>query len=293
MEISSGALNRGLKLSSIFTYIFIIGLLVALSAGESISLESYDENDLLILKLSQIISSILIFILPAVAFVFLFTSEKLRYFQLHTIPKLSSIIYSSVLMLASLPLINWMIEVNSNMSLPDFLKGVESWMRNAEANAEMLTEKFLEMDSILDLILNLFMIALVAAVSEELFFRGVVQKALHEATNNAHLGIWIAAILFSAIHGQFYGFIPRAILGVLFGYLFVWSGSLWLPIICYFMNNGAAVLFSYLISKGLIDFDADNVGTMEGEGSLLFASLVIVSGLIFLIYRKEKLIIGQ
>ena len=293
MEVSSGGLNKALKLGSIFTYLFIIGFLVVLSMGESVSLDSYDKNDLLILKLSQIISSILIFILPAVAFVFLLTTEKWHYFQLHTVPKLSSIVFSVVIMMASLPLINWMIEINSSMAFPEFLKGVEQWMRNAEANAEVLTEKFLEMDSIMDLMLNLFMIALVAAVSEELFFRGVVQKALHEATNNAHLSIWIAAILFSAIHGQFYGFIPRVMLGVLFGYLYVWSGSLWLPMICHFINNGAAVVFSYLIGVDLIEFDADNIGTMEGESSLLFASLVIVSGLIFLIYRKEKVIIRQ
>ena len=293
MEVSSGALNQALKLGSIFTYIFIIGLLVILSSGESISLENYDKSDLIILKLSQIVSSVMIFILPSIAFVYLLTSEKLRYFQLHSIPTLSSIVFSIVLMLASLPLINWMIELNSSMAFPEFLKGVEEWMRSAEANAEVLTEKFLEMDSIPDLILNLFMIALVAAVSEELFFRGVVQKALCEATGNAHLGIWIAAILFSAIHGQFYGFIPRAILGVLFGYLFVWSGSLWLPMICHFINNGAAVIFSYLIGKNLIEFDADNVGTMEGEGVLLFTSLMIVSGLVFLIYKKEKVLSRQ
>ena len=293
MEVSSGTLKNVLKLGSIFTYVFIIGLLVVLSTGESISLDGYDKSDLIILKLSQIVSSIMIFILPSIAFVYVFTSEKLRYFQLHSIPKLSSVVFAIVLMLASLPLINWTIELNSNMVFPEFLKGLEAWMRSAEENAIVLTEKFLEMDSIPDLILNLIMIALVAAISEELFFRGVVQKALHEATNNAHLGIWIAAILFSAIHGQFYGFIPRAILGVIFGYLFVWSGSLWLPIICHFINNGAAVIFSYLIGNDLIEFDADNVGTMEGESNLLFASLVIVSGLIYLIYRKEKVIIGQ
>lgn len=293
MDVSSGALNKALKLGSVLAYLFIIGLLVVLSAGENISIEGYNKSEMLILKLSQIISSILIFILPAVAFVFIFTSERLRYFQLYSLPKLSSVFFSVVLMLAALPLINWMIELNSAMAFPEFLQGAEQWMRSAEANAEALTKKFLEMDTIMDLILNLFMIAVVAAVSEELFFRGVVQKALYEATNNAHLSIWIAAILFSAIHGQFYGFIPRVVLGALFGYLFVWSGSLWLPIICHFINNGAAVLFSYLAQKELIEFDADNVGTMEGESNLLFASIVIVSGLIFLIYRKENVIIRQ
>ncbi|PCH97059.1 MAG: CPBP family intramembrane metalloprotease domain-containing protein [Bacteroidetes bacterium] len=293
MEVSSGALNTALKLGAIFTYIFIIGLLVVLSAGETISLDGYDKSDLIILKLSQIVSSVLIFIAPAIAFVYLLTPEKLRYFQLHSVPKLSSVVFSVLLMLASLPLINWMIELNSTMAFPDFLKGVEEWMRSAEANAEKLTEIFLHMDSTMDLLLNLFMIALVAAVSEELFFRGIVQKAIYEASNNAHLSIWIAAILFSAIHGQFYGFIPRAILGVLFGYLFVWSGSLWLPMICHFINNAAAVIFSYLIEKDLIDFDADNVGTLEGETILLLTSLAIVSGLIFLIYRREKIFIRQ
>ena len=235
-------------------------------------------------------SSILIFIVPALIFAFAFTSDKLRYFKLYTVPKLSTVIVSAILMVAALPLINWMIEFNGSMVFPEFLAGVEQWMRTAESNAEMLTGKFLEMDNILDLLLNLFMIALVAAVSEELFFRGVIQRALHDATNNAHVSIWIAAILFSAIHGQFYGFIPRMVLGALFGYLFLWSGSLWLPIICHFINNGAAVLFSYLSGKNIITFDADTVGTVEGENTVLFLSVMITGVLIFLIYKTEKML---
>jgi len=141
-----------IKLSSILIYIFIIGLLVVLTAGEDIAIEDLEGTNLMFLKVSQIISSILIFIVPALVFVFVLTSDKLRYFQLYSVPKIPTILLSILLMLAVLPI----IEVNGSMVFPDFLKGVEQWMRTAEANAEILTEKFLEMDSVFDLLLNLF-----------------------------------------------------------------------------------------------------------------------------------------
>ena len=108
------------------------------------------------------------------------------------------------------------------------------------------------MDGIGDLVVNLIIVALLAAVGEELLFRGSMQNIFLEWTKNKHAAVWITAVLFSALHAQFYGFLPRMLLGVVLGYLYIWSGSLWLSMLFHFLNNGLAVLFSYLIAKGTI-----------------------------------------
>ena len=169
------------------------------------------------------------------------------------------------------------------------MAGIEQWMKETEENAEKFTKAFLKMETTGDLLLNMVMIALIPAIGEELLFRGVLQRLFSEWTKNAHWGVFIAAVLFSAIHIQFYGFLPRMVLGVLFGYLFIWSRSLWLPIFGHFVNNGAAVIFAYLSSKGTIAFDTDTLGTGEQETLLPIASAVIIAGLLFLIYRKGRL----
>ena len=132
------------------------------------------------------------------------------------------------------------------------LNGIEIWMKNSEEKAKVLTDAFTEGDSLGVLFLNLIVIALLAALSEELFFRGVLQKVLIECTRNKHLGVWIGAIIFSAFHMQFYGFLPRMLMGAFLGYLFLWSGSLWLGIFAHFINNGMAVLIIWLINKNVI-----------------------------------------
>ncbi|HEV7423641.1 MAG TPA: CPBP family intramembrane glutamic endopeptidase, partial [Candidatus Paceibacterota bacterium] len=193
-----------------------------------------------------------------------------------------------VALIVSLPLINYLGELNSRMSLPAFLSGVEKWMKDSENQAAELTKNFLEMHSVSDVVFNVFMIALLPAIGEEFLFRGIIQKIFSEWSKNIHVAVWISAILFSAMHMQFYGFLPRMMLGVLLGYLLVWSGSLWLPIIAHFVNNAAAVIFTYLFREELMSVDPDKMGT-EGEMSTAVISVIVLAGLLWLIYRKEKI----
>ena len=119
-------------------------------------------------------------------------------------------------------------------------------MKAMEASAMALTERFLAADGIGGLLLNLGLMALLPALAEEMSFRGVLQGVL-SPQRHTHVAIWVTAFIFSAIHMQFYGFIPRMMMGALFGYVFVWTGSLWVPIVMHFINNGIAVV-SYQIA---------------------------------------------
>ena len=97
----------------------------------------------------------------------------------------------------------------------------------------------------------------------------------------------MAAFLFSAMHMQFYGFVPRLLLGAMLGYLFVWSGSLWLSVLAHFVNNASAIIFTYLYQQQMSTIDVDAVGTREGEVMSVLISTLLTAALLFLIYRTE------
>ena len=246
-----------------------------------------DPKVLLMLKMGQIFFSILFFIMPPLLFAHYVSKQTTSYLKLSGSPDVISTFLIAISIVLAMPLINWMGEINMQMHLPHFLNGLEQWMRKKEDDAAVLTELLLKMDSPASLTFNLFMVALIPALGEELMFRGVVQRIFTEWTKNKHAGIWIAAALFSAVHFQFFGFFPRMLLGAMFGYFFVWSNSLWLPIAAHFMNNASAVILTYLSKQGVINFDPDKIGT-ENNTTIVIISGVLVAGFIFSIYRREK-----
>jgi len=217
----------------------------------------------------------------------LFHESMKEYLSLNKKPMLPAIILIVLLIFIINPFINFTGAINAEMHFPEWMSGVERWMRNAEDTAEKLTKAFLKADTIGGLFLNLFMIAVLPALGEELLFRGVIQKLFSQITRNHHWGIWISAALFSALHMQFYGFIPRLLLGGMFGYLLVWSGSLWLPILAHFINNAAAVVLLYMIDKGQIDPRIEEFGTGTGEWYIALFSL-IMGLLILAAIRNQK-----
>ena len=189
-----------------------------------------DPQNIIILKYFQTVQAIGLFIIPPFILGYLFEGNMLNYLYLNKNFKSSSFLLVVILMFAMSPLVNFIGELNSKMSLPHWMSGLEQWMRNSEDEATKITEAFLNVKTIPGLAFNIFMIALLPALGEEFLFRGLIQKIFTRITKDAHWGIWISAILFSAMHMQFYGFVPRVLLGALFGYLLVWSGSMWLPV---------------------------------------------------------------
>ena len=127
--------------------------------------------------------------------------------------------------------------------------------------------------------------AILPAVGEELLFRGLLQQKLFSCFKNIHISIWITAFLFSALHLQFFGFFPRFLLGALLGYMFYWSGSLWLPIIAHFTNNALALLMSFFISKNMISTDLDQIGIDENMWNTIAISGIAIVMMIY-IFRQ-------
>lgn len=239
------------------------------------------------MKIAQAASVLIMFILPSFLFALLSSEKKISYLNINKGFTILSGICALLLVFTAMPLINWMGELNSHLALPGFMSGIENWMKASEESAKKLTEVFLQMSGFGDLTVNLIVVALLAALGEELFFRGCMQNIFVEWTKNKHAAVWISAILFSALHAQFYGFLPRMLLGVALGYLYVWSGSLWLSILFHFLNNGTAVLFSFLVSKEVISENAETVGAGESPLYLVLISTVASLGLMYVVYKQQ------
>jgi len=171
------------------------------------------------------------------------------------------------------------IEWNANFVFPEFLREFGEWARERETQAEELTKFFTTFNSTGDFLFGLLVIAILPAIGEELVFRGMLQPELFRFSGNQHLAVWISAIVFSAFHMQFYGFVPRMFLGALFGYLYLWSENLLLPIIAHFINNGFSVLMMYLYQQGIITTDMESAEA--APLSMVFVFAFIFSALLY------------
>ena len=249
--------------------------------------EMTDPENIKVLKYFQVIQAIGLFIVPPIILGWMFHGKFSEYLYLRKSFATVSILLVLVLMFFAAPFINFVGELNNAMYFPEWLSGVEQWMKNSEENAALLTKAFLKVDTTGGLLFNLFMIAFLPAIGEELLFRGVIQRIFTNMTKNHHWGIWISAILFSALHMQFYGFFPRMLLGALFGYLLVWSGSMWLPIIGHFLNNGIAVIAYFLIDKNLISPDIEVVGSTEDSYYMAAISLGLIVVFMWMIKKQN------
>ena len=255
---------------------------------------NFSEENITVLKYFQTVQSIGLFMIPPIIIAFVYGDSIQSYLKLNVAPKTISFILTSILLILAMPpLINFLAEINSKMALPVSFKGLEEWMKNMEENAAGLTELFLNTKTTGGFLFNIFMIAVLPAIGEEFMFRGVLQKQFSDWANNNHFGIWISAFFFSAMHMQFYGFLPRLFLGVIFGYLFFWSGTIWLPVIAHFINNAIAVSAYFLINHGKIDESFEEIGT-PGNGIFTYLpiSIALVALILHQIYKQEQQPIG-
>ena len=175
------------------------------------------------------------------------------------------------------------IEWNAELDFPKFADEFENWARQREDTAAELTQFLTDFSSIGELLFALMIIAILPAIGEEIVFRGLIQNELYRGTKNIHVSIWFAAILFSAIHFQFFGFVPRLLLGALFGYLYYWSGSLMLAILAHFVNNAVSVIALYLYQEGQFTFDVESQESAPLNIVIMSGALTV--GLLYYFYK--------
>lgn len=231
------------------------------------------------IKFLQLFTAIGMFITPVVFYSYL-TNFNLYWNK--TNRQAIFLVVAIVLLVA--PLVSFLLELNSLIKFP-------SWILQFDNNSEILIQAFLKMPTIFDLVFNLLVIAIIPAVGEELFFRGYVQQILKNKFGSIHITILITAIIFSVFHLDFQGLIPRVFLGILLGYFFFWTKSLWVPIVAHFINNALAVFLTYLYPSGNIELEKIGYSINNSEpinyNAVMF-SVLAVSILMYLLYKSQN-----
>ncbi|KPM48950.1 CPBP family intramembrane glutamic endopeptidase [Jiulongibacter sediminis] len=235
------------------------------------------------LMIGQGVASILTFILAGVFYWKVVEKKNLDELNFESVNNLKVFGLVILTQLCFLPLNSWFQEINAAMQLPEALSGVEKFMKSMEDSLAEMTEYLTQFDTLPKVIFGFFVIAIVAGVGEELIFRGLIQRKLYKGLKNPHTAIWLAAFIFSAIHFQFYGFLPRLFLGAMFGYFFLWTGNLWVPIVAHIFNNGFAVIMYYLANTQVMDAE---VAEMEHFPTSMVVGSAFLTGALLWYFNK-------
>ena len=289
-----------IKKTSFAERLFIIAALIVvgfiLSAISSVAItfisRSTNLSELHMLRIAQISSQLFTFVFPPLLYACIVKEKPIKSLGFNRIPLWSLV--GILMMFAILPLNNVFAQWNANLTLPESMASLEKIMMELQENANVIIEKMLNVNNISGLIINLIMIAALAAIGEELLFRSILQSSLIRVCKNAHIGIFITSAIFSFIHFEFYGFVPRLILGMLLGYMFYFSGSIWIPMLMHFLNNGTVVLIYFLNNKGITNIDVDTFGQTSIPVLIVSIVVMIVLFLFSIKYSdKERTIAGN
>lgn len=191
-------------------------------------------------------------------------------------PDFRLFLWAIITLLVGMPLMEYIIKWNEGLVLPVGFEETEKWMRASESQLAELTKFLIDFHSPMDFAIGLAVIAGLAALGEELFFRGVLQTLFERYIGNYHVAIWLSAGIFSFIHFQFFGFFPRLLLGAFFGYLYVWNRNIWIPIVAHLFNNGWTLTMHYLYQQKQIAVDPEKMGEITPWWSVLISLALVV-----------------
>lgn len=283
-----GTLGK-LTILAIITFVCLLTALVLGSAGAIIygSVNGMEATVVAkeagYLRAYQIVSSLIIFVIPAIMCALLFGEGCKNGLYLNQKTNFKSISIALLAMAAAIPLSSILGELNSQLTLPHFMQGVEEWMRQKEESAQGITEQLLTTNSFGIYLYNIVVFAIVPALGEELYFRATLQKIITH--NRPILAAGIAAVLFSAFHLQFYGFAPRLLLGFMLGIMLVCTQNIIVPVAAHFFNNFVAVT-AYYITGG--DIQPGQNQPVALSIVIALASVAAVWWLLDMLWKKNK-----
>lgn len=271
----------GNKLGTLFITFFVMLIVVGLCAG---LLDDTSLGRRGVFLLTSSLQSVLVFIFPSWLAAYLCSGSALGYLGFETPVSLRQFLGVVVLLTLMTPAMNMIIEANAAIILPDSLSGLERVLRQWEDTAARTTEMILSGTGWGTLVSGVVIVGCLTGLSEELFFRGGIQRAMVSSGINVHLAVWTAAFIFSAVHFQFFGFIPRLLLGGCFGYLYSYTGSIWVSAFAHALNNSVVVVTSWLSCRGILGVEVDKIGTGSGEAIWIAAGSVIITALFIRIF---------
>ena len=280
----------GLTFACAFVLQLVVVLGILIGTGDINSLVNsggsiYPEDPMMLYLLLGV-SSIATFLLPAL-FLQIIEKKQVDYFPKESAHLGKYLVLSLLFLLACNPAMELVSRWNMDMTLPESFQGMEVWMRGKEDEMADLTEKLVMVQSLEYLLLNLLVMAVIPAIVEEFYFRGALQKIFIRLFKNAHVAIWVTAIIFSAIHVQFYGFFPRMLLGLIFGYAFLWSRNIWVPVFAHFLNNASVTLIAFFYAREGKTYD-DLQNSNPYSLPLYIGSIILSIGIAYYFYMISQ-----
>ena len=273
--------SQGGKLLT-FMLLLIFGLAFSIVLGTIVTIiNGSDLQDLKNLQITQIISGVVGFLMPAVVYAMLVQEKPWIYLGFNKLPIWS--LLGIVAMFTIIPFLSLVTDWNDSISFPESMSAIEEQMRSLQARSEEVIKLFIGQGSLFS---SLMIVALLAAISEELLFRSVIQKALIKLFKNVHVAIIVTAFVFSAFHGDFFGFFPRLILGIMLGYMFWMSGSIFPSMLMHFVNNATIVILYYLNTRGFSNIDVEHFGSTDNVLVIILSLITTVA--IFIICWRLK-----
>lgn len=238
------------------------------------------------MRIISIVQDLFVFILPAILAAFVATRLPASLLAVDVKPRLMTVFLAVVVMVTSLPAMEWFIDLNNSIHFPESLSWLEDTLRGMEDSASAGIEAISGGTTVGDLIVSILIIGVLTGIAEEMFFRGALQNLFMSMSRvNKHFAIWIAAFIFSFMHFQFFGFLPRLLLGAYFGYLIWWSGSLWVPVIAHAFNNTMVVVMSWIAAQGGTTQsleEASSLSVGNNPATIILSIVVTVLGIIIL-----------
>jgi len=230
------------------------------------------------IKVIQMVNHVFTFLIPSIIFVIIARKNKaFQWLRLNKFPDTPRLLMGVALIFTSFFVAQVLLKLNKMIYLPAEAADLES-------KASALTNVFLVMDTPSEMFMTFLAIAILPAIGEELMFRGIIQRFLYKY--NVHVAIFITGFLFSAFHFQFEGLLPRFYLGVILGYLYYWSGSLWLPILAHLVNNGMQVIVVYFYKEQGGEVDAAQAQDLPWLA--ISVATIFTIGIIYWFVQQQK-----
>lgn len=275
----------------LFLMIFVIGGASIFSAFGLLFGQFLGFDSLASLRCTQFFSSLGAFFVPALLFSYCTERKFFSYNLGNRKPQCTNMLLVIVMAIFIIPIVSLLGYWNNLITMPEFMSGIEQWMKEMEEANNAIIEKLTLDPRISILFINIVVMALLPAIGEEFLFRGTIQSFCNKIFKNDHVAIWITAIIFSAIHLQFYGFVPRMLLGAYLGYLFYWSRSIWVPVVAHFLHNALSLILDFIgNSKG---WNLESPFEIQGGAVLIGVSVVVVTSGIYAlwkIFREKKML---
>lgn len=265
----------------IFGAVFIIGLIIVGAAnGIAANIITDERTRFLIIASLQ---NLLAFCVPSIIVAYFNGKNAAKVLSLNVIPNWKALLGVIISFAIGFIFFNQIIYWNDNISLPASMAELEKSLRAMENAARDTSNIIMADSSVVGLITNILVVGIITGFAEELFFRAGLQRMLSEAMPKL-IAIWVSAFIFSTLHFQFFGFVPRLLIGAFFGYLYVWTGSIWVSIFAHALNNSIVVLFEWLILRGVLSSDFDSIGVAEHG----FPILPVISLCLFIIFMFTR-----